>query len=380
MRITKIFTNFFESEKSAGLILIACTMLSLLFSNSALGHEYMDIWHISIGGMSLEHWINDGLMAIFFLMVGLELEREVYNGELSNFKEALLPFTAALGGMIVPALIFYVFNKGELSQSGIGIPMATDIAFALGILSLLGQRVPLALKVFLTALAVIDDLGAIVIIALFYTKSISWTYLLGVAFIMLFLFLLNRKKVYVLWPYLIGGIILWYCMLKSGVHASISGVLLAFVIPFGSGSEDSISNKLEKALHVPVALFIIPIFALANTAFVIEKFSLQTITSPLDLGIILGLTLGKPIGIFLFSFILVSLGWSKLSPTICWNHILGAGCLGGIGFTMSIFVSFLAFDDVHLVNQAKLAILIASSLSAIIGYWILSRVCKKNVI
>jgi NhaA family Na+:H+ antiporter len=376
MRITKIFTNFFESEKSAGLILIACTIISLSISNSNGGAEYMAFWHLMIGGMSIEHWINDGLMAIFFLMVGLELEREIYNGELSNFKEALLPFSAAMGGMIVPALIFYLFNQGEVTQSGLGIPMATDIAFALGILSLLGSRVPLALKVFLTALAVIDDLGAIIIIALFYTKTLAWEFLVGASAIMLLLFILNRKKVYVLWPYLLGGIFLWFCMLKSGVHASISGVLLAFVIPFGRGSENSISNRLEKSLHMPVALFVIPIFALANTAFEIEQFSIKTLITSLDLGIILGLALGKPLGIFLFSFIVVSFGWSKLAATVCWKQILGAGCLGGIGFTMSIFVSFLAFDDVHLVNQAKLAILIASTISAILGYFVLSKVLK----
>ena len=376
MPITKIFTHFFESEKSAGLILIACTLFSLAASNSFIGHDYIGLWHIKLVGMTLEHWINDGLMAIFFLMVGLELEREVYHGELSNFKEALLPFSAALGGMLVPALIFYFFNRGELTQSGVGIPMATDIAFALGILSLLGSRVPLALKVFLTALAVIDDLGAIIIIALFYTKTLAWEYLIGVTVIMFILLILNRKKVYVLWPYLIGGVFLWFCMLKSGVHASISGVLLAFVIPFGGGSENSISNKLEKSLHLPVTLFIIPIFALANTAFAIEEFSINTLMSSLNLGILFGLTLGKPIGIILFSLLVVKLGWSDLSSSVTWKHLLGAGLLGGIGFTMSIFVSFLAFEDAHLVHQAKLAILIASTISAVLGYLALFRVCK----
>ena len=376
MPITKIFTHFFESEKSAGLILIACTLFSLAASNSFIGHDYIGLWHIKLVGMTLEHWINDGLMAIFFLMVGLELEREVYHGELSNFKEALLPFSAALGGMLVPALIFYFFNCGEITQSGVGIPMATDIAFALGILSLLGSRVPLALKVFLTALAVIDDLGAIIIIALFYTKTLAWEYLIGVTVIMFILLILNRKKVYVLWPYLIGGVFLWFCMLKSGVHASISGVLLAFVIPFGGGSENSISNKLEKSLHLPVTLFIIPIFALANTAFIIEEFSINTLMSSLNLGILFGLTLGKPIGIILFSLLVVKLGWSDLSSSVTWKHLLGAGLLGGIGFTMSIFVSFLAFEDAHLVHQAKLAILIASTISAVLGYLALFRVCK----
>ena len=376
MPITKIFTHFFESEKSAGLILIACTLFSLAASNSFIGHDYIGLWHIKLVGMTLEHWINDGLMAIFFLMVGLELEREVYHGELSNFKEALLPFSAALGGMLVPALIFYFFNRGELTQSGVGIPMATDIAFALGILSLLGSRVPLALKVFLTALAVIDDLGAIIIIALFYTKTLAWEYLIGVIIIMFILLILNRKKVYDLWPYLIGGVFLWFCMLKSGVHASISGVLLAFVIPFGGGSENSISNKLEKSLHLPVTLFIIPIFALANTAFIIEEFSINTLMSSLNLGILFGLTLGKPIGIILFSLLVVKLGWSDLSSSVTWKHLLGAGLLGGIGFTMSIFVCFLAFEDAHLVHQAKLAILIASTISAVLGYLALFRVCK----
>ena len=376
MPITKIFTHFFESEKSAGLILIACTLFSLAASNSFIGHDYIGLWHIKLVGMTLEHWINDGLMAIFFLMVGLELEREVYHGELSNFKEALLPFSAALGGMLVPALIFYFFNCGEITQSGVGIPMATDIAFALGILSLLGSRVPLALKVFLTALAVIDDLGAIIIIALFYTKTLAWEYLIGVTVIMFILLILNRKKVYVLWPYLIGGVFLWFCMLKSGVHASISGVLLAFVIPFGGGSENSISNKLEKSLHLPVTLFIIPIFALANTAFAIEEFSINTLMSSLNLGILFGLTLGKPIGIILFSLFVIKLGWSDLSSSVTWKHLMGAGLLGGIGFTMSIFVSFLAFEDAHLVHQAKLAILIASTISAVLGYLALFRVCK----
>ena len=376
MPITKIFTHFFESEKSAGLILIACTLFSLGASNSFIGHDYIGLWHIKLVGMTLEHWINDGLMAIFFLMVGLELEREVYHGELSNFKEALLPFSAALGGMLVPALIFYFFNCGEITQSGVGIPMATDIAFALGILSLLGSRVPLALKVFLTALAVIDDLGAIIIIALFYTKTLAWKYLIGVTVIMFILFILNRKKVYVLWPYLIGGVFLWFCMLKSGVHASISGVLLAFVIPFGGGSENSISNKLEKSLHLPVTLFIIPIFALANTAFAIEEFSINTLMSSLNLGILFGLTLGKPMGIILFSLFVIKLGWSDLSSSVTWKHLMGAGLLGGIGFTMSIFVSFLAFEDAHLVHQAKLAILIASTISAVLGYLALFRVCK----
>jgi len=376
VRITKIFTNFFDSEKSAGLILIACTIFSLLLTNSSIGEHYMNLWHSKWGWMSIEHWINDGLMAIFFLMVGLELEREVYNGELSNLKDALLPFGAAFGGMVLPAFIFHIINYDQVTHAGVGIPMATDIAFALGIWSLLGARVPIALKVFLTALAVIDDLGAIFIIALFYTKTLAWFYLLGVLSIMFILFVLNRKKIYTLWPYLVGGVAMWYCMLQSGVHASISGVLLAFVIPFGNGSEECISNRLERSLHMPVAFLIIPLFALANTAFRVDPLTFEQLLSPLNLGVVLGLVVGKPLGIFLCSLLVVKWGGAKLPNSVNWRHILGVGCLGGIGFTMSIFISFLAFENIALVNQAKLAILLGSVCAACIGYTVLSKICK----
>ena len=253
MQLTKIFKEFFESEKAGGIILMLCTLLSLLLVNSSYSEAYLQIWHWPLFGENLEHWINDGLMAIFFLLIGLELEREVYNGELSNLKNALLPMMAALGGMILPVIIYFGFNIQKGSLTGAGIPMATDIAFALGILSLLGNRIPASLKVFLTALAVIDDLGAILVIAIFYTGSIIWINLLISLSIFLILLILNRMKVYKLLPYLIGGVFMWYFMLHSGVHATITGVLLAFAIPFGKGDESSISIKLQHFLHKPVA-------------------------------------------------------------------------------------------------------------------------------
>ncbi|PKQ63360.1 Na+/H+ antiporter NhaA [Raineya orbicola] len=278
MKATKLFTDFFNSEKAGGLVLIACTILSLTLANSNFGTDYHHFWLTQFQGHSIEHWINDGLMTIFFLLIGLELEREIYQGELSKIKDALLPIFGALGGMFLPAGIFLLFNYGTITQSGAGIPMATDIAFALGILSLLGNRVPTSLKVFLTALAVIDDLGAIIIIAIFYTKTLLWTNLFIALGIFALLLVFNRMKVRNLIPYLIGGITMWYFMLHSGVHATITGVLLAFAIPFGNGDEKSTSYILQHFLHKPVAFIILPIFALANTAIVFGGDITQTLT------------------------------------------------------------------------------------------------------
>ena len=375
---TDLFKDFFENEKSSGLILIACTLVSLILANSIFGAQYLHTWHTKIGTESLEYWINDGLMAIFFLLIGLELEREVYLGELSNIKDALLPIFAALGGMLVPAGLYLLLNYGTIAHSGAGIPMATDIAFALGVLSLLGNRVPLSLKVFLTALAVIDDLGAILVIAIFYTKTIFWSNL-AIAFgIMLFLFILNRMKVKSLIPFLIGGIIMWYFMLNSGVHATITGVLLAFVIPFGDGSKKSISYKLQHFLHKPVAFIILPLFALANTSIVLGSDIVETLTLHYSMGIILGLVIGKPLGIALFSFIAVSIGLCKLPSDLNWKTIIGVGFLGGIGFTMSIFVTLLAFDDHHIINNAKFIILLSSLTAGIIGFILLKQNLKQK--
>ena len=378
MKENNLFKSFFESEKAGGIILIFATLFSLLLANSIFQTEYLQIWNIAIGNHSLVHWINDGLMTIFFLLIGLELEREVYIGELSTIKKAALPLFGALGGMVVPALIYLYFNFGTSTQSGAGIPMATDIAFAIGILSLLGNRVPTSLKIFLTALAVIDDLGAIIIIAVFYTSTISFLNL-GIALgIMGVLFVLNRLKVNSLFPYIIGGILMWYFMLNSGVHATITGVLLAFVIPFGDGTKKSISYKLQNFLHNPVAFIILPLFALANTCIIINSNWYEGLTHTNSIGIILGLIIGKPLGIWILSYLGVTLGLCVLPKGLQWKNIFGAGILGGIGFTMSIFITLLAFDTDSDIVNSKIAILIASFIAAITGFVILKLTLKPN--
>ena len=380
MKGTKLFTDFFNSEKSSGLVLIACTIFSLLLANSNFGTNYLELFQAQFAKHSLEHWINDGLMTIFFLLIGLELEREIYQGELSNLKDALLPIFGALGGMFVPAGIFLLLNYGTSTQSGAGIPMATDIAFALGILSLLGSRVPISLKVFLTALAVIDDLGAIIIIAIFYTKTLFWANLFIALGIFLLLIVLNKLKVRNLIPYLIGGIAMWYFMLHSGVHATITGVLLAFAIPFGNGDEKSTSYILQHFLHKAVAFIILPIFALANTAIVFSGDITQTLSENNSLGIALGLIVGKPIGIFLLTFLAVAFGFCKLPTDLNWKSIFGVGLLGGIGFTMSIFVTLLAFDNETIINNSKLVILISSSTAGLLGFLTLRLTLKPITI
>jgi len=376
MKITKLFKEFFESEKAGGLTLIVCTIISLLVANSSLGVGYHHFWQSPLAGQTTEYWINDGLMTIFFLLIGLELEREIYCGELSNVKDALFPIFGALGGMIVPAFIFILFNAGTATQSGAGIPMATDIAFALGILSLLGNKVPTSLKVFLTALAVIDDLGAIIVIAIFYTKALMLTNLFIALGIWGLLLALNKLKVRSLIPYLLGGVVMWYFMLHSGVHATITGVLLAFTIPFGKGDSQSPSSVLQHFLHKPVAFIILPIFALANTAISISGNIGDTLTQHYSLGIALGLIVGKPIGIFTLSFLAVKVGICKLPSDLNWKTIFGVGLLGGIGFTMSIFITLLAFDNEIIINNAKLIILLSSLVAGTLGYICLRTMLK----
>ncbi len=373
MKLTRLFNDFFASEKAGGLILVVATILSLIIANSPLHINYVGFWETQFNGHSIVHWINDGLMTIFFLLIGLELEREVYNGELSSIKNAALPIFGALGGMLLPAAIYLVFNYGTDASSGAGIPMATDIAFAIGVLSLLGSRVPTSLKIFLTALAVIDDLGAILIIALFYSTSLSISNLAIALSIFGFLLILNRLKVHNLIPYLIGGVFMWYYMLHSGVHATITGVLLAFAIPFADGSEKSPSTILQHFLHKPVAFFILPLFAIANTCIPIIDGWHIGLGLHSSIGIIAGLAIGKPLGIWLFSFIGVSLGLCALPSDLKWKNIIGAGFLGGIGFTMSIFITLLAFDDSEVINDSKIAIIIASVLAGTIGFlWLMA--------
>jgi NhaA family Na+:H+ antiporter len=379
MKTTRLFKEFFESEKAGGLLLLLVTLISLALANSAIQTEYIGFWETKLGHHSITHWINDGLMTLFFLLIGLELEREIYGGELSNIKNATLPIFGALGGMLVPAGIFLAFNWGTITQNGAGIPMATDIAFAIGILSLLGNRVPTSLKIFLTALAVIDDLGAILVIALFYTETISFLYL-GMAFgVMGILFILNRKNVHSLIPYLIGGAVMWYCMLNSGVHATITGVLLAFVIPYGNGGKKTSSYRLQHFLHRPVALFILPLFAIANTGIAIDSNWHEGLTHANSIGIMAGLIVGKPIGITLFALLCVKLGIGSLPKDLKWKHILGAGMLGGIGFTMSIFITLLAFknDGIEVITYSKIAILVASFVSGTLGFLWLKMSLKK---
>ena len=378
VRLTRLFNEFYNSEKAGGLILVFVTLLSLGLANSSFQAQYISFWNISLGGHDLVHWINDGLMTLFFLLIGLELEREIYRGELSDLRDASFPVIAALGGMVVPAGLFLLLNIGTDVKAGAGIPMATDIAFAVGILSLLGSRVPSTLKVFLTALAVADDLGAIIIIAIFYTASIAYANLFIALCIFGFLIVLNRMKVQNLIPYLTGGAAMWYFMLHSGVHATITGVLLAFVIPFGDNSEKSPSFILQHFLHKPVAFLILPVFAVANTCIPLAGNIQDGLSQSYSLGILAGLVIGKPLGIWLFSFIAVSIGLSSLPEGLNWNRITGAGLLGGIGFTMSIFITLLAYEDTEIVNNSKIAVLAASVISGIAGYLVLKMNLKKD--
>lgn len=371
-KLSNTFQKFFDSEKSSGILLICCTAISLLIANSSYGPDYLSVWQTYVGGLSLEHWINDGLMAIFFLLIGLELERELYSGELSNFQNAVLPICAAIGGMVAPALIHFSLNAGTPTQAGIGIPMATDIAFALGILAILGNRIPPSLKVFVVAFAVIDDLGAIVVIATFYTAQLSVWYLVGALAVLALLLSLNRLfRITSLVPYLLGGALMWFLMLKSGIHATIAGVMLAFAIPFSAKDDDeeSPSHRLENILHKPVAFAILPMFALANTGVLVSANWMEDLTSINSIGLAAGLIAGKPLGVALLCFVAVTSGICRLPRDLDWRHIFGAGILGGIGFTMSIFITNLAFaESPETIRASKMAILLASLAAGAIGF------------
>jgi Na+:H+ antiporter, NhaA family len=380
MKLTRLYKEFFNSEKTGGLILVSLTILSLGLANSPWQFTYTNFWNLEFGGHSIVHWINDGLMTIFFLLIGLELEREIYKGELSDFKNAVLPIFGAIGGMVIPAGIFLIFNLRTNAQSGTGIPTATDIAFAIGILSLLGNRVPASLKIFLTALAVIDDLGAIIIIAVFYTATLSFVNVIIALAIFCFLLLINRLKVYNLIPYLIGGVAMWYFMSASGVHPTITGVLLAFAVPFGDGSEESPSYVLQHFLDKPVAFLILPLFALANTGISIDNNLIYGLGQNYSLGIMAGLVIGKPLGIWLFSLLGVSLGLCSLPSDLKWTNIIGVGFLGGIGFTMSIFIVLLAFNIPEMINTSKIAIFIGSFIAGTIGLLFLKLTLKTPII
>ncbi|MFT6501106.1 MAG: NhaA family Na+:H+ antiporter [Crocinitomicaceae bacterium] len=379
MILKRLFNDFINSKKAGGLILVFVTVLSLGLANSPWQTGYINFWHFELGEHSIVHWINDGLMTIFFLYIGLELKREIYEGKLSELKSAALPFFGALGGMVVPAGLFLLLNFGTDTQGGTGIPTATDIAFAIGILSLLGKRVPTSLKIFLTALAIIDDLGAIIIIAIFYTTSIAFVNLFIALGIFGFLILLNQLKVRNLIPYLIGGVAMWYFMMNSGVHPTITGVLLAFAVTFGNGGEKSSSYILKDFLSKPVAFLILPLFVIANTCISFSENWQSGLGHASSLGIFAGLIIGKPLGIWLFSFIGVRLGFCTLPKELKWGNIIGVGFLAGIGFTMSIFITLLAFDDTEVVNNSKIAIIIASAVAGIIGFIWLKKTLKSPI-
>ena len=387
MELSKYFQKFFHSSKTSGILLILCVFLSLIIANTSSAEDFQNFLDTKIGteifhlNYSLSVWINDGLMAIFFLLVGLEIKRELVEGELSDIKKASLPIFAAIGGMLIPALIFIAFNHSTDYKNGWAIPMATDIAFSLAIISLLGKSVPNSLKIFLSALAIVDDLGAIIVIALFYTDSIDWLSLGVCGGITLLLIILNKLKVTKIIFYLVPGLFLWYFMHHSGIHATIAGVILAFTIPTNvSDTEISPLEKLEEQLHIPVSFFIMPIFALANTNITFQAEILGHFVSPLSLGIIFGLFAGKVLGINLFSFLAIRFKLGELPAFSAWKEMIGAGFLAGIGFTMSIFVSLLAFPG-NIENQdiSKISILFASVLSGIVGFIILKTKKKSSL-
>lgn len=384
MILSKYFQQFFHNSKSSGIVLITFVLISLLIANSSLSADFQNLLDSKFGfedfhlNYSVSVWVNDGLMAIFFLLVGLEIKRELLEGELSDIKKASLPIFAAIGGMLIPALIYFSFNHNTDYKNGWAIPMATDIAFSLAIISLLGKSVPNSLKIFLSALAIVDDLGAIVVIALFYTDQIDWLSLGICGGITILLIIINKSGIKNLIFYLIPGLFLWYFMHHSGIHATIAGVILAFTIPTNiSKTEISPLEKLEGKLHIPVSFVIMPLFALANTNIAFQKEIFEGFINPLSLGIIGGLFVGKVLGINLFSWLSIKMKWAEFPAFSGWREMIGVGFLAGIGFTMSIFVSLLAFpDEIEIQNISKISILIASVLSGITGY-ILLKLKKK---
>nr|WP_314257978.1 Na+/H+ antiporter NhaA [uncultured Devosia sp.] len=387
-RPTSVIRALLDNASSGGIVLMLSAALALVVANSPLGTIYAETLHAYAGGLSVLHWINDGLMAVFFLMVGLEIKREVVDGQLSTWSRRVLPGSAALGGMIGPALVFLVFNMGDGGHpNGWAIPAATDIAFALGVLSLLGSRVPMSLKVFLTALAIIDDLGAVVIIALFYTSSINAMALAGAAAIIVALVTINRFGVRNLVPYLVLGAILWFLVLQSGVHATLAGVILALTIPLKKSptQPDNMASplhKLEHAIQPWVTFLIIPIFGFANAGVSFAGMSIGQLADPVPLGVAAGLFIGKQVGVFAASVLVIRAGWAELPMYASWRQLYGVALLCGIGFTMSLFIGLLAFPDSQLLqDELKLGVLLGSVLSATAGAMLLgsSKPRTKNM-
>ena len=365
--------RFLSSESAGGVILMVVAALALVVANSPLAATYDHTLHAYVGGLSVLHWINDGLMAIFFLLVGLEIKREVVSGELSTGPKRVLPAIAALGGMVVPALIYVAFNAGDpATLKGWAIPAATDIAFALGVITLAGPQVPRSLKTFLVALAIIDDLGAVLIIALFYTAGLNLLMLGLAAGLFVLLIILNRLKVLWLWVYLLLGALMWFAMLKSGVHATIAGVLTALTVPMAAkGKEESPLLRLEHALSPWVAFAILPIFAFANAGVSFAGIDLSHLLSPVPIGVAAGLFVGKQAGVFLASRAAIRLGWAERPAGSGWRQLYGVSVLCGIGFTMSLFIGMLAFEDPLIQNEVKLGVFLGSIASGLIGWAIL---------
>lgn len=385
-RPISIFREFLASEAAGGIVLMAAAALALIVANSPLSQAYFDALHAYLGPLSVSHWINDGLMAVFFLLVGLEIKREMLDGQLSTWPRRALPGIAAAGGMLVPALVYVAINRDNpAALSGWAIPTATDIAFALGVLSLLGSRVPGSLKVFLTALAIIDDLGAVIIIAMFYTSDLSLAYL-GAAFaVIALLVVLNRMQVLTLLPYLVLGVVLWVLVLKSGVHATLAGVALALTIPLkitpgiSHDLDHSPLHRLEHGLHNIVPFLVIPIFGFANAGVSLAGLSAATLVEPLTLGVAAGLVVGKLVGVFGSSALAIRLGLADLPVNATWLHMVGISLLCGIGFTMSLFIGLLAFaSNVELQDAVKVGILAGSVIAAFLGAAVLLMAPAAN--
>ncbi|MFM9021200.1 MAG: Na+/H+ antiporter NhaA [Sediminibacterium sp.] len=374
---SQLLHSYLHSNRSIGITLLLCTAVSLLLANLSITQNwYQHFWHHSLDGTAAHHthigwfnlpnspfvFINDFLMAVFFFLAGMEIKREFVTGELSSIRQSLLPMVAAVGGMLMPAILFAFIARGSAYMQGWAIPTATDIAFTLGVISLLGRNVPAGLKIFVTALAIIDDLGAILVIAIFYGGALQWGYLLVVLIIVGILIILNKRGFRFGWFHVLLGLIMWYCMFNSGIHATVAGVIFALLVPV------QLLRRLEDMIHIPVYFLILPAFALANTNLVLPEHPLQTLTGPLNAGIMAGLVIGKPLGIALSCYFLVSRKWAQLPTGVNWYKLIGAGILAGIGFTMSIFISALAFSGGPVEDMAKISVLVASLLAMVIGY------------
>ncbi len=385
-RINSTLRKFLDNGASGGLVLMAVALLAIITANSPLAEDYFHILHVYIGPLSLQHWINDALMAVFFLMVGLEIKREMLDGQLSSWSRRVLPGAAAAGGMVFPALFYVLLNRDNpAALQGWAIPTATDIAFALGVLSLFGSRVPTSLKIFLAALAIIDDLGAVVVIAVFYTADLNLVALIGAALFWGNLFIFNRMKVKVLWPYLVLGAVLWVLVFASGVHATLAGVMLALTIPLKltpgtpeATPDESPLHRLEHALHKPVSFIIVPIFGFANAGVSLSGLSLSVFTEPLTMGVAGGLFFGKLIGVFGVVAVLVKLGLAQLPAQASWGQVAGTALLCGIGFTMSLFIGLLAFNDPAVQDHVKIGILMGSLVSGLSGALILTLTSRRQ--